>query len=74
MTTEDKLFLLRLIKGMQDTPHKHKIFEKLQKSKMNLKTSITFLQLEFIKDKKRLSRDLQHNQVCNQMQILWQGT
>ena len=40
MTIEDKLILLRLIDGMQDTSHKHKILESLQIIHMNFKAII----------------------------------
>ena len=44
MTTEDNSILLRLIEGMHNTSHKHKICERLLISNMNFEASITFLQ------------------------------
>ena len=48
--TEDKLIFLRLIDGMRDTSHKHKILKILQISNINLGERTEFLQLELIKE------------------------
>ena len=51
MTTEDELILLRLIEGLYDKSHKHKIMERLQISNLNLEASIEFAQqLELIEE------------------------